>query len=57
MAKILDTIEKKHINLVIMGASPKKFFGWTHEDLSKEIQNRSDIPVVTMPYRDSRETK
>lgn len=50
--KILETIEKDQINLVVIGGTRKTFFGKIRgESLASEIIDRSNVPVVTMPRR------
>ncbi len=49
---ILDTVEEMDIDLVIMGSGQKGLLHrWGKEDLPTEILNRSNVPVVVMPYR------
>jgi small-conductance mechanosensitive channel/nucleotide-binding universal stress UspA family protein len=48
--KILETIEKDQINLVVIGGTRKMLFGKIRSDsLASEIIDRSSVPVVTMP--------
>jgi len=48
--KILETIEKGQINLVVIGGTRKMLFGKLRGDsLASEIIDRSNVPVVTMP--------
>jgi small-conductance mechanosensitive channel/nucleotide-binding universal stress UspA family protein len=48
--KILETIEKGQINLVVIGGTRKMLFGKIRSDsLAGEIIDRSNVPVVTMP--------
>ncbi|UCH88475.1 MAG: mechanosensitive ion channel [Thermoplasmata archaeon] len=50
--KILDTIEKDNINLVVIGGGKKAFLGkWGQESIANEIIKHSSVPVVTMPYK------
>jgi len=48
---ILDTVDNKDIDIVVMGRSKKAFKGILGEDLSSEISREVHVPVVLMPYR------
>jgi small-conductance mechanosensitive channel/nucleotide-binding universal stress UspA family protein len=50
--KVLETIDRDHINLVVIGGGRKAFLGkWGSESIPNEIIERSTVPVVTMPYK------
>jgi nucleotide-binding universal stress UspA family protein len=48
--KVLETIDKDQINLVVIGGTRKMLFGKIRSDsLASEIIDKSSVPVVTMP--------
>jgi nucleotide-binding universal stress UspA family protein len=49
---LLDTIENKNIDIVVMGRSKEALRGFLGEDLASEIAREVDIPIVMMPHRE-----
>jgi small-conductance mechanosensitive channel/nucleotide-binding universal stress UspA family protein len=50
--KILEVIDRDHINLVVIGGGRKAVLGkWGPGSIANEIIERSTVPVVTMPHK------
>ena len=52
LTEIMNSIESRNIDVVVIGQSKKEGFGkWLSEDFASVIIQRTNVPVITMPSR------